>query len=379
MNYSKNDYDCIILVSGLRWDFIKQRVHNLALSLKKDLPVIFVEPHYDLVQVVRAQFRHREGFSFYREEDGIYILSSAVPFKMRKKPQINNWIEKKFVYNRVSKKIEELLQEKGFKNPILLTTDPSHIAYLSRLKYTVALYDCADDLVELCNHRIPNLAEKENELMRSVDVITVTATELEKKAKLQNEHVLLVNNGVNPEVFSLPFVKHEENKMVIGYVGAMLGDCFDVKIIENLAEKYSEAEIHLIGPVNFNTNLLKNYKNIKFLGPKKHAELPSYMEKFDVCIIPFFINKLTISVNPVKLFEYLATGKPVVSSALPEVEKYENDIYIARSDEEWISLIYKAIEEDSLERYKRRIQIAAENSWDNRAERILGYLENYHK
>lgn len=377
VGYSKFTYDCIIIISGLRWNFLKQRIHNLAISFKNHLPVIFVEPHYDLIQVCRAQFYHKGGFSFYREEEGIHILSSAVPFKMRKKPTLNDWIEKKFVYEKISKRIEDLLKEKGFNNPILLTTDPSHIAYLSRLNYKVALYDCADDLVELCNNRIPNLAENENKLMRSVDIVTVTATELMKKARLQNENVVLVNNGVKPEVFSLPFVKQEKEKIVIGYVGAMLEECFDAEIIEKLAEKYSEAEIHLIGPVGFDNDFLKSYKNIKFLGPKTHAELPFYMEKFDVCIIPFFINKLTNSVNPVKLFEYLATGKPIISSALPEVKKYEDDVYIAHSYEDWINLIEKAIQEDSEERYNHRVQIAMENSWNNRVEKILQYLNKF--
>jgi glycosyltransferase involved in cell wall biosynthesis len=134
----------------------------------------------------------------------------------------------------------------------------------------------------------------------------------------------------------------------------------------------------LIGPVE-NSNLLKNLvklKNAYYLGSVPYQELPEFIKKFDVCMIPHMVNKLTASMNPLKLFEFLATGKPIVSTNIGGVDQFLDIIFVAQSEEDFIQKLQKALNgvaiNDKENRLKERNYICGNrdlrNSQDSRAE-----------
>ena len=148
-------------------------------------------------------------------------------------------------------------------------------------------------------------------------------------------------------------------------------------MITFLATKRPNYDIVLIGP-NYDGSIgehnIKRFKNLHVLGPKNYTDLPSYLYYFDVAIIPFKINKITQSTSPIKLFEYMAGGKPIVTTALHECKKYKSVLW-AKEYEEFVSQIDRALllKQDH---YCQSIlkQEALANTWDTRVESIVHNL-----
>ncbi|PQP33882.1 glycosyltransferase family 1 protein, partial [Desulfobacteraceae bacterium SEEP-SAG9] len=115
---------------------------------------------------------------------------------------------------------------------------------------------------------------------------------------------------------------------LIGFFG-LLNSWIDFDLIYNIALEHPEWNLILIGPSQLSIDILPKRKNIHYLGPIDYEELPNYARCFDVALIPFKINELTVSVNPLKLMEYFSLGLPVVSTPLPEVVKHKENVAIA--------------------------------------------------
>lgn len=113
------------------------------------------------------------------------------------------------------------------------------------------------------------------------------------------------------------------------------------------------------------------------MGIKDYRDLPGYLSCFDVCLIPFKINIVTESANPIKMWEYLATGKPIVSTAIPEVKKFEDIIYIGKNKYDFLNKVERALEEKGLDKIQKRILTAKQNDWNFRVEKIIDLIKNY--
>jgi len=170
-----------------------------------------------------------------------------------------------------------------------------------------------------------------------------------------------------------PDVAHIK-KPILGYVGEIAW-WFDFDLIRDLATQNPDWSIVLIGQTHeARANELGQIPNIHLLGRKPYSELPAYLSRFDVCLLPFKINDLTSAVNPVKLYEYLAAGKPVVSTPMREVLKYRDVVSVAAPDEfsTAVSSLLQSGSEAVL--VQRRQEVAKSNSWEMRVEEILRLL-----
>ena len=165
----------------------------------------------------------------------------------------------------------------------------------------------------------------------------------------------------------------DEGKPIIGYFGA-LANWFDYDLMGYLAVHRPNYNFVLIGweyDKAFANSKITKLKNLHFLGPKKYSELSSYITAFDICIIPFKVNEITLSTSPVKLFEYLAAGKPSVCTAMPECIAVEQ-VFIGNTYEEFIDKIDQAILlRDDVEFIKKLKNVALENSWNNKVKSII--------
>jgi glycosyltransferase involved in cell wall biosynthesis len=127
----------------------------------------------------------------------------------------------------------------------------------------------------------------------------------------------------------------------------------------------------MIGKSVRELNRFNEFKNFRYLGAVDYAELPKYASVFDVGLIPFELNEITIPANPLKLLEYFSLGIPVVSTNLPEAKKFESLALIARDKEEFIKMIREAVSDNSSERRKMRIDTAAGYSWESVTEKVF--------
>jgi hypothetical protein len=251
---------------------------------------------------------------------------------------------------------------------------PAVKAVKEKLAGTV-VFDCMDDHGGFSTNTKQSLVT-ENELLKSADLVITSADLLEQRAKKYNANTIQVKNGTEFEHFANPVVNGELNHLtdhpIIGYYGA-ISDWFDMENIAHCASKRPDWNFVLIGSTfGADLNPVKGLKNVHFLGEKPYKDLPGYLAYFDVCTIPFKIIPLTLATNPVKFYEYLSAGKPVVSVMLPELVPYKENCYLASNSDEFLELIDRAyVEREDKFKIERRISLAKENSWDSRASKIL--------
>lgn len=256
--------------------------------------------------------------------------------------------------------------------------------YLKLFNRKKVFYDCIDDIESFPGIKRKSI-EEERKLEEEADVIVVVCNPLRLKKEKTGKPLFLVRNGADLKFqknssYSVPDDLKEIKSPLIGFVGA-ISEWVDIDLIMKAAERLKKFNFVFIGPA-YNETFLKNktanFKNIHWLGSKKHEDLPRYISHFDVCLIPFRLdNDLTLVADPVKNYEYLALGKPVVSTALPELKRLLPYVYLAENDKDFISKIKQAFtEKDDQDKIKGRLKLARENSWDERVKQIIRIINN---
>ncbi|MHB9132250.1 MAG: glycosyltransferase [Armatimonadota bacterium] len=244
---------------------------------------------------------------------------------------------------------------------------------------TPLVYDYVD---ELGVFYLPKrkLVRDHNWMLSNASLVCATADRLYQQASTISSMTILCPNAVDYSFFhpnsAINFptdIKTIAPSDVIGYYGA-LAEWFDYDLIKYLAQQLPEKHIVLIG-VDYDKSLQKHnlpsYPNIHFLGPRPYSELPAYAAYFDVAIIPFKINDITRSTSPVKLFEYLAAGCPVVTTAMPECRKYKS-VYVAETYDDFVQGIHEALAgEFDIAQIDSDAQA---NDWQQRAQMIIDAL-----
>jgi glycosyltransferase involved in cell wall biosynthesis len=175
----------------------------------------------------------------------------------------------------------------------------------------------------------------------------------------------------------LPAGTDDWKRPVFGYTGTIHPDRVDAKLLIYSAQRLPNATFAMVGPNHFSAALMetmKEQKNIRFSGPVAYREIPSYMRAFDICMTPHLMTPFTESLNPIKLWEYLAAGKPIVSTDVAGFRDFPHLVRIARTPEQFVSQLQAALEEgDAL--VTRRRQEARAHSWESRVDQIEAIME----
>jgi glycosyltransferase involved in cell wall biosynthesis len=217
----------------------------------------------------------------------------------------------------------------------------------------------------------------ESALARRADVVLATSRELEKRMRRWNPRTVLVPNAADYDHFARPVAPGDAPpelralpRPIVGYVGEVAG-WFDTSLVRALARRQPTWSIVLVGPATGEARHALAAPNVHFLGRRPYSELPRYLAGFDCCLIPFSASPLTAAVNPIKLYEYLAAGKPVVSTPLPSVLPFEGDVLVAAGPR-FLEAVEEAVagarDRAAAESRRRR---ARAHTWDERVARIL--------
>ncbi len=231
------------------------------------------------------------------------------------------------------------------------------------------VYDCMDEWNGFpgMGRAIP---KAEQRLVRECDLLVVTAQRLYDKWRGLDRPLVLARNAVDYEFF---LERCQPNSLlngvdhpIVGYYGA-IADWFDLELMTYVARNRPGYTFVLLGGV-FELDLaeLERLPNVRLLGQQPYETMPQYLYHFDACLIPFKTNHVTAATDPVKVYEYLSGGKPVVSVALPELEPFRDLLYLAGDRDEFLVQLDAAVAEDDPKMVERRRGYAAENTWAKR-------------
>lgn len=271
------------------------------------------------------------------------------------------------------------------EHPIVYIGAAWHHNLLSVFNKPTIIYDHYDDL-EVSSARI----EDHYALLKEADIVVVTSQKLLEAVKTERPDALYAPNGVDYSFIQQNLPQPEEpvpddwppiaksGKSVIGYSGA-LAEWFDYELLAFAAQARPDLEFVLLG-VNYDGSLDRSgvlaLENIHWLGMKPYHELFKYISRFNVATIPFRVYSITIATSPVKLFEYAACQKPIISTDLPECRRYSS-VLIAKDQEQFLTHIDQALQLSHDSAYLASLQLLAqENTWDNRVQTILQKLKH---
>lgn len=214
----------------------------------------------------------------------------------------------------------------------------------------------------------------ENTYLTLVDLVITTSIQLQAHKSQYNQQCALVKNGVDLNIFQKPQLEKTKNK-VIGYIGA-IDDRIDAGLVKALASSMPDYQFRFIGPLKSQkiANQWKGQTNIECTGSKEQRMLPELINQMDLCIIPFVKNALTASIYPLKVNEYLAMGKPVVSTGFSDLSDFDTHISLADEPESFYQAIQRELKGNSRFRIQKRIRFASGNNWEARAREFSALL-----
>lgn len=258
--------------------------------------------------------------------------------------------------------------------------------WVKRLTDPTVVYEFIDHLDIFTNFPRPSLEDHHAQLLKCARLVVATADDLLEAVKPDRPDAILAPNAADYALFGAASADTAipqdmqalvaEGKPIIGYYGA-LAEWFDYDLIHALAQTMADCAFVLIGPPyddSVATTSLGDLPNVYLLGQRDYSSLPGYLQTFSVATIPFKLSEAIQAVSPIKLFEYMAGGKPVVTSDMAECRKYP-EVLIARSPDEWVSQLRHAIALHDDEEYLARVRLRGlQNTWEARAQTILDAL-----
>jgi glycosyltransferase involved in cell wall biosynthesis len=260
--------------------------------------------------------------------------------------------------------------------------------YAAQIPHARLIYDYVDHLrVFSGNQR--RLAQQHIHLLRSAEIVLVTSKPLLEEVRSIRPDAILCPNGVDYEHFRNSINGDEDpptdmaplllsKSPIIGYSGA-LAEWFDYDLLEITARQRPDLNFLLIGPDHDRSLSQRklDLPNLFWLGSKSYKNIPTYLKYFDVAMIPFKVNELTHAVSPLKLFEYMTAGKPVVLTPMEESMRYPG-VLVAEDPQEFSRRLDEALELKLNAEYLNTVRdVAKENTWEARAHQISQVMDNY--
>ncbi len=391
----------IVCISTSNYYPIPTRKQNVMNRLQ-DAEILYIDPPVSMLAPLKdkSAFERLTAFRKQGQKAGdnitVYAPPPVLPFF--NKHRWINWINQK----RLARYIRKRMKEHGFARPYLWCYSPTSCDLIHSIPNKGVIYDCVDRHSAYKGMIDPVVVDAmEKDLASAADQVFCTAAGLYDTLSQYNENTELIPNGVDYELFSQAAATWERtvskgvatsnptilnkaatweeattresrvdsaSKPVFGFVG-MLQECIDYECMKAVAEAFPEGELILVGRSLPGVDLssLREYPNIRFMGLVPQSELPEIIRGFDVCLNLFQEGRLSRDVSPLKFYEYLATGKPIVSTREPlQVLDYADVVYIAENREDFVVKCREALQERDPSKAEKRMEYGRACSWDRR-------------
>ncbi|MEJ7779625.1 MAG: glycosyltransferase [Daejeonella sp.] len=385
----------IVIIGQQPWDTeIGSNCKDIALEMSKKNRVLYVNSPLDRVSMIRnkedEKIKKRIEVIKGRENGLIRIKDNLWNLYPDCMVESINWINIDYVFDTINKNnnrkfaeaIKRALHEINFHDYILFNDSEMFKGfYLNEyLEPTVSIYYSRDYMLAV-DYWKKHGERLEPLLISKNDICMANSTYLTDYCKKYNPNSFYIGQGCDLEMFreisGVPVDLRILTRPLIGYVGALQSIRLDIELIAGIAAARPDWTIVLVGPEDeaFSNSRLHQFANIIFTGIKPSADLPSYIQAFDVCINPQLINEVTIGNYPRKIDEYLGVGKPVVATATRAMDIFKEHVYLAANIGEYVQLIEKALDEDTPSLATGRKEFAQLHTWENCVGEIYKILD----
>lgn len=349
----------LLVFSHLRWDFVFQRPqHLLSRHAKHRRVYYFEEPVFGMTEVPRLHLRE--------SQEKVQIVVPYLP----------SGIKSDELEHSLKELVNELVAEEEICDYTIWYYTPMALNFSKHLKPSAIIFDCMDEL-SLFKDAPQALIDRERELMKVADVVFTGGQSLYEAKKHAHRNIHPFPSSIDFTHFSqgrLNLVEPDDQVNIphprIGFYG-VIDERFDVKLLEKMADLRQEFHFIIVGPVlKIDPSSLPVRSNIHYLGKKEYHALPLYLASWDCAMMPFALNDSTRFISPTKTPEFLAAGKPVVSTAIDDVVHPYSDaklVYIANEAQAFIDCIQIAMNERAYDpEWMERVDAFLDgNSWDS--------------
>jgi glycosyltransferase involved in cell wall biosynthesis len=271
--------------------------------------------------------------------------------------------------------VRKLLKTYNLSSTLMVATVPNACEYVRKLGERRAIYYCVDDFSEWPGIEKEVAENMEKSLIAKADAFIATSNKLHARLSEYGKPNYLLTHGVDLELFSSePENEHHCLRGIprprVGYFG-LFDQRSDENLIAGVASRMKEWSFVFTGPTAVRPSLLGTLGNVFFTGRVPYGELPSVVKGFDVLCIPYKMNDLTEAISPLKLKEYLATGRPVVSTPIPEVKNWAEYVITASSAEEWEKALRFSLDTSIPERRQALRNVLLNEDWPVKANTFL--------
>jgi glycosyltransferase involved in cell wall biosynthesis len=352
----------IICFCHLGWDWVWQRPQQFLSRFSKNHPVLFVETYCTDTTHTYVRMRSPEA------HPNLTVAEVHLPS--------SRWTDGDYIDGQRRQALRSLVGEQlgsRFEHPVLWFYDPMAVtAFAGHLNERLIVYDCMDELSQF-KGAPPELLVRERQLLKHADVVFCGGRKMREKRLPLNSNCHFYGTGVDINHFGKARLPEQEvaaeiaalGGPVLGYFG-VVDERIDYELLAKLADARSDWHVVMVGPAaKVDPNEFPKRKNLHFVGGRPYAQLPALTKGFAACLMPFAINAATEYINPTKALEYMAAGKPVVSTAINEVKSnFSSVARVAASHEEFITACIREVEAPSRSRVQAGIKLAAENTWE---------------
>ncbi len=350
--------------------------HIVRVLLKKNNRVIWIgslghrKPKFTFADLKRVFEKLLHLFSNRGEKKKDIPIIQVTPFII---PLHDVGICRRLNRRLLVRTLKKVIEIHKFESTIVLTSTPLIADIVGKLNDTSVHYFCQDDYLHF-EGAFKSLKKFEDNLLLKADTCFAVSEPLVRTRIPKNGEVHFLPQGVDTDHFSINRKKtlselEKLNKPIIGFFG-LLAEWVNIELIIKCTNHYPEYTFLIVGRTTLDLSIFNGINNLIYIGEIPYNELPSYAANFDVGLIPFRINELTIAANPLKLLEYMSLGIPVVATNLPEVVKFDDFVFVANDENEFIELIENALKDNIEERNKLRRAKAENYSWESIAEDV---------
>ena len=365
----------IVVHSHLAWDWVWQRPQQFVSRLAQRHRILFVEGPTPSPDITQTEETLRE----IGDYPNVVVLQMRIP--------AGRWNDGAWVDHERRRIVQRILAEplgREFESPVQWFYDPMAVtAFAGHLRERAIVYDCMDEL-SLFRGAPAELVRRERELLALADIVFAGGPRIWDAKRKLNANCFCFGCGVDHDHFQqaqtdalpLPGEVQSLPRPIFGDIG-VVDERLDYDLLAHLADSTSGSVV-IVGPTaKVDPAAFPQRRNLHWLGGRAYAQLPAYAKSFDVCLMPFAMNAATHFINPTKALEYMATGRPIVSTPVPDVvRQYEEIVAIERSPAGFTAACARAARAPDRERIDRGLSLARVNSWESIVSQLERHLDD---